>query len=50
MRGKNIVVLVSNYSDDEQASDYFLTIGLIPILFPNLKEKFSEEEMEYFKG
>ena len=49
MRGKNIVVLVSNYSDDEQASDYFLTIGLIPILFPNLKEKFSEEEMEYFK-
>lgn len=48
-RGKNIVVLVSNYDDDEQASDYFLTIGLIPILFPNLKDKFSEEEMEYFK-
>ena len=49
MRGKNIVVLVSNYSDDEQASDYFLTIGLIPILFPNLKDKFNKEEMEYFK-
>ena len=49
MRGKNIVVLVSNFNDDDQASDYFLTIGLIPILFPNLKEKFNEEEMEYFK-
>ena len=49
MRGKNIVVLVSNYSDNEQASDYFLTIGLIPILFPNLKDKFNKEEMEYFK-
>ena len=49
MRGKNIVVLVSNYSDSEQASDYFLTIGLIPILFPNLKDKFNKEEMEYFK-
>ena len=49
MRGKNIVVLVSNFNDNDQASDYFLTIGLIPILFPNLKEKFNEEEMEYFK-
>ena len=49
MRGKNIVVMVTNYNDYNQASDYFLTIGLIPILFPNLKDKFSPEEMEYFK-
>lgn len=48
-RGKHLVVLISDYSDDEQASDYFLTIGLIPILFPDWKERFNETELEYFK-
>ena len=49
MKGKNIVILISDYSDADQASDYFLTIGLVPVLFPNLKEKFNNEELEYFK-
>lgn len=49
MRGKHIIVTILNYDDDDQASDMFLTIGLIPVLFPDWKEKFSEEEMNYFK-
>ena len=49
MKGKHIVVLVTNYSDQNQASDYFLTIGLTPVLFPDWKDKFNELELEYFK-
>lgn len=49
MKGKNIIVLLTNFDDRMQASDYFLTVGLIPVLFPNLKEKFNDEEIEYFK-
>lgn len=49
MKGKHIVVLVTNYSDQNQASDYFLTLGLVPVLFPDWKERFNELELEYFK-
>lgn len=49
MKGKHIVILVSNYSDSTQASDHFLTTGLIPVLFPDWKEKFNEDELAFFK-
>lgn len=48
-RSKHVIVLISNYSDDNQASDYFLTIGLVPIIFQDWKDKFNEEELNYFK-
>lgn len=48
-KGKHMVLLVSNYSDTIQASDTFLTIGLIPVLFKDWSSKFNEEEIEYFK-
>ena len=49
MKGKHIIVLVSDYDDVNQASDYFLTVGLVPVLFQDWKEKFNEQELEYFK-
>ena len=49
MKGKHIIVLVTNYSDVDQASDYYLTLGLIPVLFQDWKDKFNELELEYFK-
>lgn len=45
----NHVVVFSNYEDTAQASDIFLTIGILPVLFPAIKEKFSTEELEYCK-
>ena len=45
----NHVVVFSNYEDIAQASDIFLTIGILPVLFPAIKEKFSTEEVEYCK-
>lgn len=48
-KSKHMAVLVTNYSDDNQASDAFLTLGLTPIIFPDWKDKFSLEEIEYFK-
>ena len=45
----NHVVIFSNYEDIAQASDIFLTIGILPVLFPAIKEKFSTEEVEYCK-
>lgn len=49
MKGKHIIVLISDFDDRTQASDYFLTLGLVPVLFPDWKERFSGEELEYFK-
>lgn len=45
----NHVVVFSNYEDTAQASDIFLTIGILPVLFQEIKEKFSTEELEYCK-
>lgn len=45
----NHVVVFSNYEDVTQASDIFLTIGILPVLFPAIKDKFSPEEIEYCK-
>lgn len=49
VKGKRIVVLISNYSDDTQASDLFLTLGLFPVFNQDIKDRFNEEELEYFK-
>lgn len=45
----NFLIEVVNYDDYEQASDYFLTLGIIPMVFPEIKEKLSEKELKYFK-
>lgn len=44
-----IVIVAIDYDDYNQASEYFLTLGLVPVLFPTLKPKFSEPELDYFK-
>lgn len=46
----NHIVSIQNFSDYLQASDVFLTIGLLPVLFPDFKETLNEEELEYFKA
>ena len=48
MKG-NHAVIFANYEDNVQASDIYLTIGMLPILFPSIKEKFSNEELAYCK-
>lgn len=49
VKGKRIVVLISDYSDDTQASDLFLTFGLFPVFNQDIKDRFNAEELEYFK-
>lgn len=49
MRAKHAILIITDYLDPNQGSDMFLTIGLTPVLFPDWKEKFNEEELEYFK-
>ena len=46
----NHIVSIQNFNDYVQASDIFLTIGLLPVFFPDFKETLNEEELEYFKG
>lgn len=48
-RTKHIIVLLSNYDDSNQASDFFLTLGLVPLLFKDFGEKFDEKELNYFR-
>lgn len=50
MKGKHGIVIITDTPDVNQASDWFLTIGLIPIIFKDWKEKFNDEEMAYFKA
>ena len=49
-KAKHMIILISNYSDNQQASEIFLTIGLIPVMFQDLKDRFEEKEIEYFKA
>lgn len=48
-RGKHSIYVVTNYQDINQESLFFLSLGLVPVLFPDLKEKFVEIELEFFK-
>lgn len=43
------LLIISDWRDYTQMSDMFLTIGLLPVLFPDISNIFCEEEMEYFK-
>ena len=49
IKGKHGIIIVTNYDDDTQASDMFLTIGLLPVLCKEWKDKFNDIEIEYFK-
>lgn len=44
------ILLISDWVDHAQMSDGFLTLGLIPVLFQDLKELFDELEIDYFKS
>lgn len=47
---KHMILLISNYSDNQQASEIYLTIGLVPVIFQDFKNRFEEKEIEYFKA
>lgn len=44
------VIVVSDIFDYRQRSDYFLTLGLIPVLFKDVAEKLNEIELKYFEA
>lgn len=48
-RTKHMIVTFTSYRDRTQESDFYLTLGLIPILFEDYKQKFNETEIEFFK-
>lgn len=48
-RTKHMIVTFTSYRDRVQESDFYLTLGLIPILFEDYKQKFNETEIEFFK-
>ncbi len=48
-KAKHAVLLITNYPDRNNESLNILTIGLVPILFPDIKEKLCPEELDYFK-
>ena len=48
-RTKHIIITFTSYKDTAQESDFYLTLGLIPILFEDYKQKFNETEIEFFK-
>jgi hypothetical protein len=48
VKGNHLVVF-ANYEDTAQASDIYLTIGILPVLFSDIKEKFEQAELEYCK-
>jgi len=47
---KLAVIIISNYIDSTQASGHFLTVGLLPELFPQIKEQMNTEiELNFYK-
>jgi hypothetical protein len=46
---KHMILILTDYNDVDQESEIFLTLGLTPILFEDLKPNFCEEELGYFK-
>lgn len=49
-RVKHNLIIIKDYQDYRQASDTFLTIGLVPVLFPDFKDRFNADEINYFKA
>lgn len=45
---KHAIVLVTNYYDNNQATEYWLTFGMIPTFFQDFKDRFSVKELRYF--
>ena len=48
-RSKHIILLLTDYQDYDQESEKLLTLGLTPVLFEDLKERFEPLEINYFK-
>jgi len=48
-KAKHIILMLTNYADTDQESETFLALGLVPVFFEDWKEKFTTEEMEYFR-
>lgn len=48
-RAKHIILMISNTDDPVQASEMFLTIGLIPRLYEDYLDKFCKSELDYFE-
>lgn len=48
-RSKHMILLLTDYQDYDQESEKLLTIGLTPVLFEDLKERFEPLEIDYFK-
>ena len=48
-KGKQGIITLCNIDDMNQASQDFLTLGLIPVMFKNLAARFDEKEIEFFK-
>lgn len=48
-KAKHVIVILNTYPDSEQCSDFYLTYGLLPILYPDIKEALDDNELEFFK-
>lgn len=48
-KAKHIILILSSYPDTEQASDFFLTYGLLPVLYSDIKEELDPLELDFFK-
>lgn len=46
---KHALLMLSDYADTDQESETFLALGLVPVIFEDWKEKFQQEEIDYFK-
>lgn len=46
---KHVIIVLSSYPDTEQLSDFYLTYGLLPVLYPDFKEELCTEELDFFK-
>lgn len=47
---KDMLVIILNTQDLQQASDIYLTIGLLPVFFEDFKQTLEEFELDYFKA
>ena len=47
---KDMLVIILNAQDLQQASDIYLTIGLLPVFFEDFKQTLEEYELDYFKA
>lgn len=48
-KAKHVIVILNTYPDSEQCSDFYLTYGLLPVLYPDIKEALDDNELEFFK-